>query len=291
MDQFQLLGSDLLSWRKKQLEKGGRVCDFDWLLDLAAGISWSDIQRIRIDPDSCIFTQESLQELECYWDIHLSTKMPLQYLLGRCPWRDFELEVTSAALIPRQETEILVDLALDLIDKNVSGNWVDLGTGSGAIAVALSRALPLWQGHAVDLSAEAISLARKNLKRLAPNSQCHIYCGDWWDPLKSLWGKLSLAVVNPPYIPDSLLDELPLTVRKHEPHLALLGGLDGLVASRKVISQGINVLSPGGYLCIEHHYDQSDQIISLLQNSGYSEVSFEKDLEGVRRFATARRPH
>ncbi len=291
MTSQEIFAKDLLNWRKEQLSKGGSASQLDWLLDLAAGISWGDLQKIHIDPEFWISIEKPLDDLARLWDVHLRDHTPLQYLLGRCPWRDFELEVTEAALIPRQETELLVDFALKLVeDHHDSGHWVDLGTGSGAIAVALARSLPEWQGHAVDISIDALDLAETNLKKLTKDRKCLLHCGNWWDPLAPWWGKISLAVANPPYIPLGLIDELELTVREHEPHLALFGGSDGLDGCREVIYGGIKALSPGGFLCIEHHHDQSDVVLELLQRAGFLDFSFKNDFSGIRRFAIARRP-
>ena len=110
-EQF-LAGNDLLAWRRRQLRRGGRSVDLDWLLDLGGGVSWSELQRLLIDSQGRIAINQSLEELEKLWLLHLEQSMPLQHLVGVCPWRDLLLEVSSAALIPRQETELLVDLAL-----------------------------------------------------------------------------------------------------------------------------------------------------------------------------------
>ncbi len=283
---------EVFAWRKKQLAKGGTSENLDWLLDFAAGISWSDLQKNHIDSRFFIYPTQSLDQVELMWNEHIEGNVPLQYLVGRCSWRNFELEITPAALIPRPETELLIDFALERVDAGNTGYWTDLGTGSGAIAIALGRALPKWQGHAVDLSNDALELARRNLQKLSPASatKCLLHCGSWWEPLKPWWGLFSLAVVNPPYIPSGLMSELDPVVRENEPHLALFGGEDGLQATKEVIDGANNALSKGGLLCIEHHHDQSDFVLELMVEAGLDNVEFEKDLEGVRRFAIARRP-
>ena len=285
----QLEGASLLSWRRRQLQRGGRRVDFDWLLDLAGGLSWSSLQRLLVEPQRTVQLKLSLKDLEQIWGHHLDQAIPLQHLVGRCPWRDLELAVSAAALIPRQETEVLVDLALETIAGMSIERWADLGTGSGAIAVALSRAMPATPGHAVDLSPDALALARTNLEALAPEGEWHLHQGRWWEPLEPWWGHIDLVVCNPPYIPSDLILNLDPVVRDHEPHLALAGGIDGLQAIREVVAGACRALAPGGWILIEHHHDQSAPVLNLLNQAGLSSIRAVRDLEGVNRFALARR--
>ena len=286
----QLLeGSSLLSWRRQQLQRGGRRVDFDWLLDLAGGLSRSSLQRLLVEPQRSVQLKVSLEDLERIWGLHLDQAIPLQHLVGRCPWHDIELTVSAAALIPRQETELLVDLALEAIAGMYVGRWADLGTGSGALAIALSRAMPATPGHAVDLSADALALARSNLEALASTGRWHLHQGRWWDPLEPWWGQFDLVVCNPPYIPSELIRHLDPVVRDHEPHLALAGGTDGLQEIRGVVSGAYRALSPGGWILLEHHHDQSDAVLALLREAGLSSIRPARDLEGIYRFALARR--
>ena len=288
MTTAQLLeGASLLNWRRLQLKRGGRRVDFDWLLDLAGGLSWSSLQRLLVEPQQMVQLKVALQELEQIWGLHLDQAIPLQHLVGRCPWRDVELAVSAAALIPRQETEVLVDLALQVVAGMSVGRWADLGTGSGAIAVALSRAMPSTPGHAVDLSADALALARTNLEALAPKGRWHLHQGRWWDPLEPWWGRLDLVVCNPPYIPSELIHNLDPVVRDHEPHLALAGGIDGLHAIREVVAGACRALAPAGWILIEHHHDQSDSVLELLKEAGLTSIRAAQDLEGIKRFAMA----
>jgi len=143
---------DFFAWRRVQLAQGGRAVDFDWLLMMRGDLSWASLQKLRILPESSVQLAAPLDELEALWHRHVIEHVPLQHLVGRCPWRDVELQVSPAALIPRQETELLIDLALDCLKLSESdappetGVWADLGTGSGAIAVALARSLPVGKG-------------------------------------------------------------------------------------------------------------------------------------------------
>ena len=289
-DERALTGASLLEWRRQQLLRGGRAVDLDWLLDLAGGISWSSLQQLRIDPDRTVQTNCSLRRLEEQWNQHVDETIPLQHIVGRCPWRDVELEVSPAALIPRQETELLLDLAVQRIGGTPIRRWADLGTGSGALAVVLSSQWPEADGHAVDLSSAALSLAERNLQRCVPLHHCRLHRGSWWEPLRAWWGQFDLVLSNPPYIPSGLIAGLHPVVRDHEPHLALAGGEDGLDAIRRVLADADSALSPGGQLLLEHHHDQSAAVLELMEQAGLVEREAVPDLQGAVRFAIARRP-
>jgi release factor glutamine methyltransferase len=287
-EQF-LAGNDLLAWRRRQLRRGGRSVDLDWLLDLGGGVSWSELQRLLLDAEKVVAIDQPLEALEKLWVLHLEQSMPLQHLVGVCPWRDVLLEVSSAALIPRQETELLVELALAFAEGQSPRCWADLGTGSGAVAVSLCRAWPEAEGHAVDLSVDALALAEKNLKALAPQQSCRLHHGSWWVPLRAFWGQLEIVVSNPPYIPRPLIEMLDPVVRDHEPLSALVGGEDGLEAIRSLLIDAPCALAPGGVLFLEHHHDQSESVQDLMREAGLVNVSAAYDLEGVARFAQGQR--
>ena len=282
-------GNTFLNWRKKMILKGGRKIDFDWLLDIAAGVSWSKLQNIILNPDKNFSLKIPIEEIEVLWESHLKDQTPLQYLISKCPWRDFELEVSPDALIPRQETEFLIDFALKKVLNNDCGRWADLGTGSGPLAISLAKSLPNWNGHAVDISNDALQLAKRNLKSLVPNSSVKFSLGDWWEPLQRWWGSFDLVLSNPPYIPSNLLANLEPVVKNHEPRIALDGGSDGMIASKQIIIGASNALAKGGWLILEHHYDQSERIIAFMKHIGMEEVSYEKDLNGIRRYAICRK--
>ncbi len=284
-----LNGINFLQWRKKMVLKGGRKVDFDWLLDIAAGVSWNKLQNIILRPDLLVYLEIPIEELEVIWISHLKDQKPLQYLISKCPWRDFELEVSSEALIPRQETEFLIDFALKKVSNLNSGRWADLGTGCGPLAISLAKLLPDWEGHAVDISKDALELAKRNLKSLAPESNVKLFLGDWWEPLRRWWGSFDLVLSNPPYIPSNLIEELEPVVKNHEPHIALDGGADGMIASKQIILGASNGLANGGWLILEHHYDQSEEIINFMKDIEMKEVSFEKDLNGIKRYAIGRK--
>jgi release factor glutamine methyltransferase len=285
---YQLQGSDLLAWRRAQIRRGARSVDIDWLLELGAGVDWATLQRLRLDPHRRVPLRVSLEQLAALWSCHRQTAQPLQYLVGVCPWRDLQLAIAPGVLIPRQETELLVELARAHWAEASSPLWADLGTGSACLAVALARLWPGSMGLAVDCSPEALLLAEQNLRFHGLNRRVRLVAGSWWEPLKPWWGRLNLVVANPPYIPTAVWAELDPGVKDHEPRAALDGGADGLVAIRAVVAGAGQALAAGGWLLLEHHHDQSDAVIALLHDAGLNAVTAHCDLEGTRRFAVAR---
>ncbi len=284
--------NEILNWRKSQLSKGGRIVDLDWLLDIGGGLGWQELQKLKVFQKNDYFLDLSLDELSLLWARHLKDQTPLQHLVGKCPWRDFELKVNPSVLIPRQETELVIDLALNKFNPSEKeiGIWADLGTGSGALSIGLARLFPYWVGHAVDCSPEALFVAENNIETLAPNSKVLLHLGHWWEPLQPWWGRIDLVVANPPYIPKSNLQTLDPAVRDHEPHLALCGGDDGMNCCREIVKGAVNGLRSGGWLIFEHNFDQSERALSVLMHYGFKEIDFAKDLEGIKRFALARKP-
>ena len=234
-----LSGSELQLWRREQLlGQQDQAAALDWLLELEAGLRWRELQASYLHPEAPVQLDCSLQRLEQIWQQYCQQQVPLQHLVGRCPWRDFELEVSPAVLIPRQETELLVELAMGCFEaSDAPQRWADLGTGSGCLAVALARHWPSSCGWAVDCSREALAVARRNAAALGLLQSAAVqWCeGLWWQPLQPLAGQLDLVVSNPPYIPSAVVDGLEPVVRDHEPRLALDGGSDGLDALRLII--------------------------------------------------------
>lgn len=288
-----LSGSELQLWRREQLlGQQDQAAALDWLLELEAGLLWRELQASYLHPEAPVQLRCSLQRLEQIWQQHCQQQVPLQHLVGRCPWRDLELEVSPAVLIPRQETELLVELAMGCFDASAGPqHWADLGTGSGCVALALARHWPSSCGWAVDCSGEALAVAQRNAAALGLHHGAAVHwCeGLWWQPLQPVAGQLDLVVSNPPYIPSSVVDGLEPVVRDHEPRLALDGGSDGLDPLRSIIEAAPSMLAPGGWLVLEHHHDQSAAVAELLRAAGLQERRQVRDLEGQLRFAVARR--
>lgn len=282
--------AELLAWRRQLLELGGQRVDLDWLLEMVGGIDWATLQRLRLDPQRPVTLAVPPAQLEQLWRRHCRSAEPLQYLAGLCPWRDFTLAVAPGVLIPRQETELMLELAQALVPDQPPQRWADLGTGSGCLALALAHLWPLSQGYAVDCSAAALAQARVNLQAAGVAGRVQLLEGSWWQPLRPWWGELQVVLSNPPYIPTAVWAALEPVVRDHEPALALDGGADGLEAIRAILDGVCAALAPGGLLLLEHHHDQSSAVQALLRAAGLEAVAAHADLEGVQRFASARRP-
>jgi release factor glutamine methyltransferase len=288
----RISGQALLSWRQEQLAAGGQPSALDWLLDLQAGLGWQSLQQLRLHPQRLVELRCSRAELAGLWQRHLRDGQPLQYLVGRCPWRDLELAVEPGVLIPRQETELLVDFALELTasESDTPQLWADLGTGSGCLALALARAWPSSRGLAVDCSSTALQQAAANRARYRLEQRIQLLEGSWWSPLQTWWGQLQLVVSNPPYIPQRIWEGLEPLVRDHEPALALSSGTDGLDSIRSITQGARKALAAGGWLLLEHHHDQSSAVLELLTAGGLEAAQARPDLEGKQRFAIARAP-
>ncbi|MBN3951518.1 MAG: peptide chain release factor N(5)-glutamine methyltransferase [Nostoc sp. NMS7] len=261
--------------------------EVDWLLLEVAGLDRLTLALESFKNWPQIQLQLPLQELDQLWQRRLNERLPVQYIAGVTPWRQFKIAVSSAVLIPRPETESLIDLA-EASASNTSGHWADLGTGSGAIALGLADVLPKATIHAVDYSLAALAIAQANADNLGFADRIKFYQGSWWEPLALLKGQFSGMVSNPPYIPTSTLPTLQPEVINHEPHLALDGGADGLDCIRHLIEISPSYLRSGGVWLIEMMAGQADAVRELLQNQGnYCNIQIHADLAGIERFALA----
>jgi len=267
--------------------------ELDWLLQELAGLDKLALRLESFKNLPKIELKLSLPELDRLWERRLQERVPVQYLTGVAHWRNFSLKVTPAVLIPRPETELLIDWAVDAVKNysvNPTSHWVDLGTGSGAIAIGLASELTNATVYAVDCSWEALAVARQNAENLGFGSRVNFYQGLWWEPLEFLKGKVSGMVSNPPYIPSSTVLTLQPEVLKHEPHLALDGGFDGLDCIRHLVETAPHYLESGGVWLVEMMAGQAEQVAQMLQSQGsYAEVQIFSDLAGIDRFALAYR--
>ena len=212
---------------------------------------------------------------------------PLQYVLGQWGFRTLDLFVDPRVLIPRPETEVVAGFAIDAVP--AGGRVVDLGTGSGAIA--LSIAAELWpdvEVWATDASADALAVARANLAGLGRRAGVvRLAEGDWFAALPDeLRGSFDVVVANPPYVPSGAL--VARQVRDHEPHLALFGGDDGLDHARRIVVEAPAWLRPGGVLVVEIGDDQGPAIAEVARSAGYTEVEVRQDLTERDRCLVAR---
>ncbi|MCK9285323.1 MAG: peptide chain release factor N(5)-glutamine methyltransferase [Rhodocyclaceae bacterium] len=208
---------------------------------------------------------------------------PVAYLLGRREFYGREFEVSPAVLIPRPETELLVDLAVARLRGVVAPRILDLGTGSGCIAVTLALEIPEAEVVAIDRSVMALAMAEGNAERLG--GRVLLAESDWFSDLAE--ERFNLIVSNPPYIStdDPHLHAGDL---RHEPLSALASGSDGLGAIRRICAEAAEHLCPGGVLLFEHGYDQAEAAAGLLAQNGFSEIEQHRDLAGIVRVSGGR---
>jgi len=220
---------------------------------------------------------------------------PLQYILGRWSFRGLDLLLDGRVLIPRPETEVVAGLAIDEARRHPSGPGVvaDLGTGSGAIALALAAELPGVEVWATDVSPSALEVARANLAAVPAEaaSRVHFAEGMWYEALPAgLRGRLTVIVSNPPYVTEAEFSDLPLDVRDHEPVGALVAGPLGRECLDELVAGGLDWLAPGGALVLELAPGQADPLRAAAKEAGYDPVTVERDLAGRNRALLARRP-
>lgn len=210
---------------------------------------------------------------------------PLAYIVGEKEFHGLSLQVGAGVLVPRPDTETLVGWAIELLDGELAATpaprVLDLGTGSGAIALAVKQACPRAVLAAVDTSEAALAIAIGNGGRLG--LQVEWLRGDWWQPLAGR--RFDLVLGNPPYIAE---DDPHLAALVHEPAIALTSGPDGLDAIRRIVAPAREHLAPGGWLLLEHGHDQAGAVRGLLQAAGLAGARSRPDLAGVMRCSGAR---
>jgi release factor glutamine methyltransferase len=220
------------------------------------------------------------------------------YILGRKEFRGLDFAVNPSVLVPRPETETLVEAALEKLKEtaNSPGSFsgsqalrvLDLCTGSGAVAIALKNEMPELELWATDISPQALETAKSNAVRLLPEAPIHFRLGDLYGALDSEKGQtfFSLILSNAPYIPSNEIAELPPEV-KNEPHIALDGGADGLCIIKRIVQGAKNFLQTGGSLFLESDPRQMEKISSLLEKANFCDLRIHKDLSGWERVISA----
>ena len=213
--------------------------------------------------------------------------VPLAYLMGEREFHGLALQVNRDVLDPRPDTETLVDWALHVLAAQGEAAVADLGTGSGAIALALAAAAQQrgirWQVHASDASPEALAVAQANANRLG--LPVRFAAGSWWQAWPQQ--RFDLVASNPPYI---AADDPHLPALRHEPRMALVSGAEGLDDIRQIVADAPRHLNRGGWLLLEHGWQQADAVAALLAQAGLVAVQHRQDLAGHRRCTGARRP-
>jgi release factor glutamine methyltransferase len=213
---------------------------------------------------------------------------PMQYILGEAEFYGLPFHVNRDVLIPRPETEHLVEKAIALAAEFARPRIIDVGTGSGAIAVALAHALPCAEVTATDISPAVLAVAKENAMRIGVADRVRFLEGDLLHAAKG--EPFDMVVSNPPYVPDSDRNTLDKEVRNYEPAQALFAGEDGLDIYRRLIPAAFGALAPGGFVVLEIGYGQQEVMRTLLEKQGFSGIEFIADLQGIPRVAVARRP-
>ena len=264
------------------IENAGR--EAEWLLEAAASSSRTQLVAAM---------EEDVSELTEHRALKLASRRaagePLQYLTGVAGFRRLELEVGPGVFIPRAETELVAERAMERLPEE--GFVLDIGTGSGAICLAIADERPDAYVFATESSPEALAWARRNHDRTGRNEKVVIVEGDLFGGLHSdVRGALDVVVSNPPYVADTDVHLLGDDVRDHEPHEALFAGIEGLLVVESIADEARSWLRPGGWLVLEIGYDQAAKVADVLTRLGYEEVSVSQDLAGKDRIVEARWP-
>jgi release factor glutamine methyltransferase len=270
---------DLLQWATEKLkQRSFEAARLDAEVLLAYAMK---IDRLRL---YLAFENAVDKDIELYYRSMIAERLayrPVSYLIGYKEFMSLDFMVSENCLIPRPETETLVETVSKL---GIEGSQVlELGTGSGAIAVSLAKHNPDWHFVATDLSMKAILVARENARLHDVTERISFVQGDLFSAF-SRHSQFDWVVSNPPYIPTRDLADLPPGIRQYEPILALDGGKDGLRVIRRIISEAYTVLKPDGRLAIEIGYGQSDEVQNLAYKTGkYSDFFIIEDYSGIPR--------
>ena len=286
---MELTFKEFLRGGKEQLAAAGFAeVEAEHLLAHTLGLTRMDLHNpLTVENALTAIGDISIVE-ETFWKLldRRCANEPLQYLTGIAYFRHLEIKVGPGVLVPRPESELLVESVLTHIEKmnneKLSGaiSVVDLGAGSGALALAIATEAPNTHVIAVEKSAEAIYWLKENVSFI--DEKVRILESDVSTALDGV--KCDVVIANPPYIADG--QELPADVREHEPAIALFGGADGMKVPRLFIAASARLLKPGGFLAIEHHEEQGDEIAAVL-NIDFEDILLHQDLTGRPRFTTA----
>ena len=270
----------LLTEGRKLLQRQGTfsvALDVRLLLQAATGLSHEDI----IAQPAREVSDEAAATFNAFIARRLARE-PVSRILGRREFYGREYQITPDVLDPRPDTEAVVELALNCKKR---GRFIDLGTGSGAIAITICAEAAELSGIATDISGAALAVARGNAQRLGAGDKLTFHQGPWFDGVDGLF---DLIISNPPYIPAK--DILPPDVANFDPHLALFAGEDGLAAYREIAGQSAASLASDGIVVLEIGHDQSSEVKRLFETQGFKLVDQALDLAGHMR-ALAFKPH
>ena len=273
-------------------EQVGDANEARWLCEHASGLDGAEFRQSQHE----FVTTAMAKQLHDMVRRRLAGE-PLQYVMKRWAFRHLDVLVDQRVLIPRPETELLVDVGLAIANERLKQverplNIVDLGTGSGVIGLSMAHELPLGKTNVwlTDQSSDALDVARGNLVGVGQKGGgVRLALGSWWNALDaSLKGAIDIALCNPPYIAHND-DEVATDVHKWEPHSALYAGDNGLADIREVISGAPTWLANNGWLALEIGYRQGDEVRALFENAGLVNIDIRRDLAGRDRIALAQR--
>lgn len=278
----------LLRWATEDLTKRGADSprlDAELLLGRTLGLD-----RVQL----IVQSQRPLEttELAAFKQLFLRRRArePMAYILGGREFYGFEVQVDRRVLVPRPDTEVLVDVALRrTAERDMYGRALDLCTGSGCVALALGLRRRTWKITGSDLSEDALAVARTNAIRLGVARNVHFVHGDLFRSVRENQ-RFELIVSNPPYIPSGEIAELMPEVRDFEPRLALDGGADGARVLRRLVAEAPAYLNPGGVLACELGAGQSDRAVELFEAAGFIDIRRDKDLGGHERVVSGQLP-
>jgi len=281
---MELTFKEFLRGGKEQLAAAGfPEVEAEILLAHTLGISRMDLHNPLTVENALTAIGDMTVVEETFWKFldRRCAHEPLQYLTGVAYFRHLEIKVGPGVLVPRPESELLVESVLTHMEK-LSGavSVIDLGSGSGALALAIATEAPQTHVIAVEKSPDAIYWLKENVSFI--DEKVRIVESDVSTALEGV--KCDVVIANPPYVPDS--QELPKDVAEHEPAIALFGGADGMKTPRLFISAASRLLKAGGFLAIEHHEDQGPEIAGVLI-SDFTDILLHQDLTGRPRFTTA----
>ena len=268
--------------RLREAQVDSPAIDARLLVEAAAAATRADLIADPYRP----LTDAQTQTLEAYVE-RRSRREPVSHILGRKGFWKIMVQVNAHVLTPRPETEVIVDHALRAFREHERFTMADLGVGSGAILLAILAERPAARGLGVDVSEEALAVARENAANLGLEGRVALLRGDWTFGLEG--DGFDLVVANPPYVRSGEIEALDPEVRDHEPRLALDGGADGLRDYRILAPEVLRVLKPGGLLLVEIGHDQGEAVSALFHKAGAQGVGVLKDLANRDRVVTARK--
>lgn len=275
----------LLSEGRAALQAAGipsAALDARVLLQHVIGWSW---ERLLTDEDEIAAPGEITAYVELI-EKRLA-RVPVAQLTGHKEFMSLDFEVSEATLIPRPDSECLIEAALQHLPPDANGRVLDLGTGSGCLLISLLKERPNLFGVGVDISADALQVAKRNAQKLGVGDRARFVEGDWGAALE---GGFVAVIANPPYLTDEELEEAEPEVREHEPARALAAGPDGLAAYRALAPQLFRLLAPGGLAIVEIAPQRAQEVVRLLAAAGLESARTAPDLAGRPRLVLAQKP-